>query len=234
MFRCFVFAYFVFLSCSSAFAGEKVKDLLFNEDTAYHLHFSPTISTYIQLADDEVILGSSIGDSKNWVVNDDVSNGLFVKAGQNPSITNMNLFTNYGVYLFTLDSTDSEADVFYKVRFNHGVTKDRSVRFYESRLNSAPISSDGVGVFLDTLDTGFLYSGSKEIVPAAVFSDKQRTYFKFDGPVPSIFSFQGGEEVIVNYRKKGSYIVVDGVLERIVLRLGDMVTCLVHGDGDSL
>ncbi|MGH6859458.1 MAG: TrbG/VirB9 family P-type conjugative transfer protein, partial [Phyllobacterium sp.] len=82
--------------------------------------------------------------------------------------------------------------------------------------------------FQDT-NTDYRYRGDRELKPRNAFDDGVKTWFRFEGDIPSLFIVEGGKrEVIANFRREGEYIVVDKIARQWMLRRGASALCLFN------
>jgi type IV secretion system protein VirB9 len=72
---------------------------------------------------------------------------------------------------------------------------------------------------------------SEDIVPAMVYDDGTKTYFRFPNnrPLPTVFESLGDRsEEMVNAHMEGDQLVADRVARRFVLRLGTSVAAIIN------
>jgi type IV secretion system protein VirB9 len=80
----------------------------------------------------------------------------------------------------------------------------------------------------------FRYSirGSSVIEPIRIFDDGQWTYFEFrdkNADLPAFFNVDSANnEELINFRKRGNYIVVERVSPRFTLRRGPDILCVYN------
>ena len=84
-------------------------------------------------------------------------------------------------------------------------------------------------------DFSYSVTGDKKAVPFQVFDDGKETYFQFKtDESPAIFVVHGRQRDIVQAKKSGMFVVVDGVATEYVLQLGDFsATVKKAGVGNS-
>jgi outer membrane protein OmpA-like peptidoglycan-associated protein len=88
------------------------------------------------------------------------------------------------------------------------------------------LSACGLGTIAHASTSGYNFSysvsGDKKVIPFQVFDDGKETYFQFKtDDVPAIFAVQGSQRNIVNAKKSGMYVVVDGVSPEYIVQAGD-------------
>lgn len=92
-----------------------------------------------------------------------------------------------------------------------------------ARLEASTIP--GSGVPAEQLSFAYSVSGSAGWRPTRVYSDGQKTYIQFPRSIsgqdePVLFVVSGGQNRIVNYRRKSSMMVLDHNIDRAVLVSG--------------
>jgi type IV secretion system protein VirB9 len=92
-----------------------------------------------------------------------------------------------------------------------------------ARLEASTIS--GANVPAEQLNFSYYVSGNASWRPTRVYSDGQKTYIQFPSSLagvdaPVLFAISGGENRIVNYRMKGSMMIVDFHIDEAVLVSG--------------
>ena len=84
---------------------------------------------------------------------------------------------------------------------------------------------------LDVANTNsdYAYRGSQLLKPIVAFDDGKKTFFRFDGDIPAIFTVDTTRnEALVNFRREGEYIVVDKVNFQWTLRNGNQQACVYN------
>jgi len=65
--------------------------------------------------------------------------------------------------------------------------------------------------------------------PVTAFDDGQKTYLKFKGSIPAIFTVGDlTREKVVNFRREQDFIIIDGVHAQFTLRRGKQAICLFN------
>jgi type IV secretion system protein VirB9 len=73
--------------------------------------------------------------------------------------------------------------------------------------------------------------GDKELLPARYYDDGHSLYLQWKAgtPMPALFDRdEEGREGLLNYRQQGSFVVVDGVPNTLVMRLGKDTAVLIN------
>lgn len=183
----------------------------------------------IELEANEKIQTVSIGDSVAWLVNPS-GNRLFLKPIDQNALTNMTVITDKRSYLFELHAAETkdirDKNMVFSYRFIYPQSDVSALDFSES---------EGMPDFEKEPEKyNFNYSirGSSVIEPVRIFDDGEFTYFEFrdkNAEIPAFFRVNavGGDELI-NFRKRGNYIVVERVSSRLTLRRGADILCVYN------
>lgn len=188
----------------------------------------------IEFAPGEEIKTISMGDSAGWMLNP-LGNLLFLKPVEQNPTTNMTLITNKRVYLFELHGREADdiddPNMIFITRFVYpdtvgGTTGSGDGNYLDQVPEPDAVNSSG------KYNTNYTISGSDEVAPLQIFDDGEFTYFKFadkNAEVPAFYWVDDdGNESIVNYRTRGTYIVIERVASRYTLRHGKNVVCVFN------
>ncbi len=175
----------------------------------------------------EEIQTISMGDSTAWMITPS-GNRIFLKPIEQDAQTNMTVLTNKRSYLFELHAREAESiddpQLIWVLRFIYPTESTRL-----AKLDPVPDpKQDGMQNF----NFNYTIRGSYEIAPVKIYDDGEFTYFQFRGKnteVPAIYMVDKfGKEYLVNYRTRGTYIVVERVASRYTLREGTEVVCVYN------
>lgn len=235
------------VSCAvatSAFAAEKpkespadprIKSVVYRERDVVTIKGHYGYSTTLEFAEHETVETASIGDSVAWQVIKPESrpNMLFIKPLEANANTNMTVVTNLRIYSFELsaDKAPSRQDknLAFRIRFTYPNTDAQGL---------AGIGGDGQpsaglltqGKSPDEWNFDYSFSGSRSLRPERAFDDGKFTYLQFSRKLktPAIFLVdEKGNESLVNFTRKGKYIVVERLGRKFTLRDGkDTVACV--------
>ena len=183
----------------------------------------------IEFETDEKIQTVSIGDSVSWMVNP-AGNRLFLKPIDQNALTNMTVITDKRSYLFELHAEETQ-DI-----------RDREMvfvmRFIYPNADQAQMDFTTFEAFPDfekepeKFNMRYPIRGSPVIEPIRIFDDGQFTYFEFrdkNADIPAFFHVDSdGNEELINFRKRGNYIVVERVSPRFTLRRGPDILCVYN------
>jgi type IV secretion system protein VirB9 len=207
----------------------RIRTLRFSPNEVYQFIGHYGYQSTIEFADDEKIQTVSIGDSLAWMVNP-AGNRLFLKPIEQNALTNMTVITDKHVYLFELHAEETQdirsADMVFVVRFIYPQADTAALDF--TQFEAFPdLQKDA-----DKMNFSYTIRGSTVIEPIRIFDDGNWTYFEFrdrNGEIPAIFRVDGAmNEELVNFRKRGNYIVVERVASRFTLRRGPEILCVYN------
>jgi len=189
---------------------------------------SPLQICDIELEAGELVRNVLVGDSVRWKVEPAMSGSksgesvhLIVKPSEPDLQTSMIVTTSKRTYHIELKSHETR----YMARVGFAYSDDINARL--SALG-AQIEGDlvpGAGLPADQLDFSFELLGKASWKPVRVYADGQKTYIQFPSTLvgqdaPVLFVTSGAEDRIVNYRLKGSMMVVDFYIDQAVLISG--------------
>lgn len=197
----------------------------------YEIWTAPLRITTLTLSPGEVLLAKAAGDTVRWQIADATSGeGLearthvMLKPLQRDLATNLILTTNRRVYLIELRSGGSDA-------FNTAVTWEPPA--FQAVPSIRPADPESLPPLIDqdaVIDARYRIEpeGARPPwTPTSVFNDGRRTFMIFPREMqfdeaPALFVIgREGDRQMVNYRQVGGLFIVDRVLERAELRLGD-------------
>jgi type IV secretion system protein VirB9 len=183
----------------------------------------------IEFAEDEKIQTVSIGDSLAWMVNPS-GNRLFLKPIEQNALTNMTLITDKRTYFFELHAEETkdirDKQMVFAVRFIY--PQNDSDQIDVTQFEQLPDIEKNPQRY----NFNYTVRGSELIEPLRIFDDGEFTYFEFrdkNAEIPAFFRVNsvGGDELI-NFRKRGNYIVVERVSSRLTLRRGPDILCIYN------
>ena len=187
----------------------------------------------IEFAQGEQIENVAVGDSTAWQVTPNKrANLLFLKPLFGKAKTNMTVVTDQRTYLFDL-SVATTGSPLYNLRFTYGAKPLdpsqkplRKVAYPNLLANAA-----APAVAHPKLNYDWKRKGDKEIMPARYYDDGRSLYlqWKAGAALPALFERdEKGREGLLNYRQQGAFIVVDGVPDTLVMRLGKDTAVLIN------
>jgi type IV secretion system protein VirB9 len=207
----------------------RIRTLRFSPNEVYQFIGHYGYQSTIEFGADEKIQTVSIGDSLAWMVNPS-GNRLFLKPIEQNALTNMTVITDKHSYLFELhaeETTDIRSEqMVFVVRFIYPQSDANAVEF--TQYEALPdLERDA-----DKYNFNYTIRGSTVVEPIRIFDDGNWTYFEFrdqNAEVPAFFHVDGaGNEQLINFRKRGNYIVVERVSPRFTLRRGPEILCVYN------
>lgn len=177
----------------------------------------------------ETIQTVSIGDSVSWMVNP-AGSRLFLKPIDQNALTNMTVITDKRSYLFELHAEETQdirdREMVFVMRFTYPQSDQSQMDF--TTFEAFP------DIEKEPEKYNFRYSirGSSVIEPIRIFDDGKWTYFEFrdkNADIPAFFNVDSSNnEELINFRKRGNYIVVERVSPRFTLRRGPDILCVYN------
>lgn len=230
------------LAAPSAAQDNRIKTLVFNENSVVRIDGMAKVQTTIKFAPDEVIENVAIGDSAAWQVQPNKAQSiLFVKPLDPVARTNMTVVTDKRTYLFDLVASPRNSAL-YVMQFRYPELEKKAE---EARLAaiaeaealalraetapeataSAPASATGTYVVSDPAQLNFAWAsaGKRELLPARAYDDGDTLYLSWPQgiAIPAILITNAeGDEGPVNYTVRGDTVVVEGVPPQVILRSG--------------
>lgn len=208
-------------------------------DMVYRIFVAPFRVTDITLQPGErLVTPPASGDSMNFVVGTahSMQNGervehVYVKPVHSQRSTSLTLNTNKRVY--QLEITSFDITFMPIVRWRYPLDEAADIR-REAEQQRNEIFLEGN---IESFDFGYEiiphHRHRPAWMPSVVFTDGRRTYFQFASAyrasyAPVLFSIEGGERVLVNYRVVGDYYIADRVIDHAELVLdvnaGNIIT----------
>lgn len=183
----------------------------------------------IEFEADEKVQTVSVGDSTAWMINPS-GNRLFLKPIEQNALTNMTVLTDKHSYLFELHAEETkdirDKNMVFSYRFIYPQS-DTSALDYSQTEPLPDLEKDA-----DKFNFNYSIRGSSVIEPLRIFDDGEFTYFEFkdkNAELPAIFNVDTvGKEQLINFRKRGNYIVVERVSSRFTLRRGADIICVYN------
>jgi type IV secretion system protein VirB9 len=207
----------------------RVRDVVYNKDNVTAIDASYGTSTMIELQPDEKIETLALGDSIAWKVEPNRKGDIiFVKPIEKNAQSNLNVVTDKRIYSFLLRSnTRPPSGQIYAVRFRFPDDEASAKLLAEAKQRAANPNLKDLNIANANSDYG--YKGSSANKPVAVFDDGTKTWFRFEGETPAIYTVDADRsESLVNFRTEGPYVIVDKVSAQWTLRNGQESTCVFN------
>lgn len=209
----------------------------FEPGRIYTIQTSPRFLTTIQLRPGEKLIAKAAGDTVRWVLGETMAGAgdaaqvtVFVKPIRPGLRTNIVLTTDQRTYL--IDAASNAAASYTSVlAWNY--PQDEARALAAERQQALASASAGVApdVPVDRLNFRYHIAARDRRAPAwtpvRVFDDGQKTYIEFPADLatrsaPPLFLLGEKDRAeLVNYRQTGVYYVVDRLIDRAELRLGE-------------
>ncbi|WP_343699604.1 P-type conjugative transfer protein TrbG [Caulobacter sp.] len=209
----------------------------FEPGRIYTIQTSPRFLTTIQLRAGEKLIAKAAGDTVRWVLGETVAGSgetaqvtVFVKPIRPGLRTNIVLTTDQRTYL--IDASSNAAASYTSVMaWNYPQEEARSAAADRQQALAAAAVSIAPDVVVDRLNFRYRIDPRDRRAPAwtpvRVFDDGQKTYIEFPADLstrsaPPLFLLGDRDRAeLVNYRQSGVYYVIDRLIERAELRLGE-------------
>lgn len=225
-------------------AGAYVNSAIFYDydpGRIYTIATSPRFLTTIALRPGEKLISKAAGDTVRWVMGETVTGSgsseqviIFVKPIRPDLRTNIVLTTDQRTYL--IDAVSSASPTYTSV-LSWNYPQDQAKALAASRAASEAGRIEA-GVALDRLDFNYrivtLRGPAPRWAPMRVFDDGAKTFIAFPpdlatSEAPPLFLLGAeGQAELVNYRVQGAYYIVDRLIERAELRLGEKKQTIVR------
>jgi type IV secretion system protein VirB9 len=183
----------------------------------------------IEFSEDEKVQTVSIGDSVAWMVNP-AENRLFLKPIEQNATTNLTVITDKRTYFFELHAEETsnirDDEMIFTVRFVYPQNDSAALEF--TQFEAMP----DIEAYPERYNFNYSVRGADSISPVRIFDDGNFTYFEFrdlNAELPAIFHVDSaGNEELVNFRKRGNYVVVERVSPVFTLRRGPDLMCVYN------
>ncbi|PVM88845.1 P-type conjugative transfer protein TrbG [Caulobacter endophyticus] len=220
----------------------------FEPGRLYAIHTSPRFLTTIALRPGEKLIAKAAGDTVRWVLGEtEAGTGeaqqviVLVKPMRGGLRTNLVLTTDQRTYLIDAVSTDSGAYTSV-LSWTYPQEEAKARAADAARRAAGEQASEALrvqtAVPVERLDFRYLVTPLKgrapPWTPVRVFDDGAKTYIEFPPDLavreaPPVFLLDADDHAqLVNSRLLGRYLVVDRIIDRAELRLGDKKPVIVR------
>lgn len=203
----------------------------YDRGALYQVYCAPEQVTDIALEPGEALMSVSAGDTVRWIIGDTVSGDgdtaqvhILIKPVKAGLRTNLIITTSRRAYYLELTAFRQTYLAAVSWRYPAGSLPRREAVPAAARAAEAPLD----GLQPEQLRFRYEISGdSPHWRPERVFDDGSKVYIQFpgrldQGEAPPLFVVgQGGEGMLVNYRMRENYYVVDRLFTRAELRMGE-------------
>ena len=209
----------------------RIRTVRYSPNEVYQFIGHYGFQSTIEFEENEKVQTVSIGDSVAWQINPS-GNRIFLKPVEQNALTNMTVITDKRSYLFELHAEETQdirdVNMVFTMRFIYPQSDTDSVQF--AQFESLP----DIEKHPEKFNFKYTIRGSNVIEPLRIFDDGQFTYFEFrdkNAEIPAFFRVtSSGNEELINFRKRGDYIVVERVTSRFTLRRGADILCVYNED----
>lgn len=207
----------------------RIRTVRYSPDEVYQFIGHYTYHSIIEFESDEEIQTVSVGDSMSWLINPS-GNRLFLKPIEQNALTNMSVLTNKRSYLFELHADEAhdirDPNLVFVLRFIYPQNDTSAVEF--TGTDAGPdIESEP-----EKYNFNYTLRGIDTIAPIRIFDDGEFTYFEFrdkNAEIPAFYRVDPlGNEEIINFRKRGNYIIVERLASQFTLRRGAEIVCVYN------
>lgn len=214
----------------------------YDRNNTYTVNTRPEIVTDIELADDERIDTVVVGNSTQWIIEQDTQGRhVFVKPTVPGLFTSATIITTKRTYQLLLKSFADDDKFFQRVTWNDNrLTMLRNKAVEDARLaaeEKAAIAKEdeaqklddqktvwNIGTPIESINFNYDISGTADFKPVQVFDDGRFTWLKFNTPVqelPALFAPGVDDKLeVVNYVVKENMFMVQKVMPNAILKLG--------------
>ena len=142
----------------------------------------------------------------------------------------MTVITDARTYFFELHAEETnnirDDDMVFTVRFVYPQNDTATLDY--NMYDSLP----DIDAHPEKYNFNYSIRGSEEISPIRIFDDGKFTYVEFkdkNAEIPAIFHVDSaGNEELINFRKRGNFIVIERVSPVFTLRRGPALVCMYN------
>jgi type IV secretion system protein TrbG len=214
---------------SSSFV-EATAVFAFADGAVYHVYTAPERVTDIVLQPGEQLGSVAAGDTARWVIGDTTSGAgadkrahVLVKPFSAGLLTNLVITTDRRTYHLLVSSASGGA----MSAMSWTYPQDALIAFRKVQADAAVAAPVSSGLDLGQLRFDYTITGDRPAWrPIRAFDDGRQTYIEFPadlavGEAPPLFlTGADGQSLLVNYRQRGRFYVVDRLFDAAELRLG--------------
>jgi type IV secretion system protein TrbG len=200
----------------------------YSRDQIFRVMAAPLKLTTVEFAPGEkLITDPAMGDSVSWLIDTDGANHVYIKPVKPGLVNTLHLTTNMREYDMTLVSSPVGGLFYQSVRFHYASSLMEKVRARDNADGSnaaggagGPNDSGPLGVSPDKLNFDYKVDGSAPFRPETVFDDGKAVWLRLpaDAPFAVPIVKDRGDDVSPNFIRRGQYIVVQQMADKIVLR----------------
>lgn len=207
----------------------RIKRVAYSDNNVVPIQGEVFTTTQLVFGKNEHVLDVEGGDREGWVVtyHKVLPNMLFLKPTMIDTQSNMTVVTNKHTYYFNVTSSKHFNETSYKtyaIKFVYPIDERRRLNERLKRKKQLKRSILSPSKHPKQYNWDYAFHGDRSIMPAHVFDDGVFTYFELrpQQTLPALFSIDNkkGEEALVNFSRKGNYLVIHRVSTQFTLRAG--------------
>lgn len=196
------------------------------QDAMYEIFVSDLYLTRIELAPDEILVASRMGDTSQWALatskgGETNATSIYIKAKEiEENKTNLIIQTNKRTYNFIIEASEDKFNPL--VKFIYPSDENLANNLTETLTNSTNVILDGTNI--DDIVTSYdITPNNLDFSPKSVINDGKKTYIKFSENMTQspilIVKGSNGKLQEVNYHQENGVIRVDEVIKEGQLKL---------------
>jgi type IV secretion system protein VirB9 len=209
---------------------KRLRVMVYNPNDVFKFTGYYGYQSSIVFAEGEEVDTLTMGDTVAWQIVPS-GNRIFLKPMEPDATTNMTILTNERVYHFELHAKEAkninDPDMVFSVRFIYPDTGSSGAVQKFATADNGPDLSDP-----SKYNFNYTISGPEFIAPIKIFDDGEFTYLEFkdkNAEIPAIYWVDSNnQDVLINYRISGKYLVIERVSDRFTLRHGADVGCIFN------
>lgn len=211
-------------------ADAKLVEFPYEPNDTFIVLSRPKSVTDIVLHPDEEVVGLALGDNYQWFVKE-ARGHIFVKPLRPNLSTSATLVTSARTYQFTLQSSPEDGIWYQRVSFVYPqlmvIERERQESVRRSQENEvarldAQVASPRLSP--ENLNFDYKIKGEASFRPTQVFDDGKFTWVKLPKTqdMPAFFMVAEDKGVeLINTHLRGDYVVVQRLVDRLLLKLGE-------------
>lgn len=214
---------------------QRIRFVDYDEDDVVTIFGKVGTATMVAFNPDEKILDMSGGDTAAWGVGTSTArNAFFMKPTAASPATNLHVVTTRRTYYIDLKLAGRGQPNFLTVRYRYPTQEAAK----QQAAAEARRTRDALSAGVPGARKNFSYSaqGSSDIAPVEAYDDGTATFLRFapNATVPAAYIVgEDGKEHLVNTSMQGDVLRIQKVSAKLILRGGDLVTCIFNDAFDS-
>lgn len=190
----------------------------YSDQVSFTIRSIPNAFTNVEVPDGETVQGFYLSDPAAWGfhVTEDKKRVL-IKPASSGAYTTGTLVTDKRSYELTLIAVEPGMPWMQRARWEIGDATATGIYEPEPIVNE----QGSTGVAPEKMNFGYSIRGRADFAPAVVFDDGVRTWFKLGASqdLPAIFAVTDGKVDVVDFVRRGDFVVVPRISQEWRLRL---------------